>query len=178
MKAIPDTNNQYFAEENGSVYSMKYKDLRKLKMSIDKSGYGFYTLRINGKYKGVKAHRLIAKTFIDNNENKEQVNHINGIKTDNRVENLEWCTAKENTRHAIKCGLHIPNGINGTSTTRGGKALFTIEEASDLIEMKEAIKLTIKEISIIANCSYHAISNIINNKNSHFKGGVYVSNNS
>jgi hypothetical protein len=67
--------------------------------------YKQFSIRANGKMYALKIHRVIAEAFIPNPENKPCVNHINGIKTDNRIENLEWCTFSENTKHAYSNGL-------------------------------------------------------------------------
>jgi hypothetical protein len=72
---------------------------------ITKKGYCRCTLNLDGLKKNHLVHQLVAKTFIDNKECKPEVNHKNGIKTDNRLENLEWVTTKENVRHAIQMGL-------------------------------------------------------------------------
>lgn len=69
------------------------------------NGYCICSLSKNGKSIRPYIHIIVAKTFLDNPEQKEQVNHINGIKTDNRVENLEWVTQSENMRHAFDTGL-------------------------------------------------------------------------
>ena len=78
---------------------------RILKQGTMTSGYPFVTLALNAVNKSYGVHILLAKAFIPNPENKKCVNHINGVKTDNRLENLEWMTYKENAIHAVKTGL-------------------------------------------------------------------------
>ena len=74
------------------------------KVFVKDDGYIATTLG-NGKQSYKYVHRLVAEAFIKNKHNKPQVNHINGIKGDNRAENLEWVTPAENIRHAIDTGL-------------------------------------------------------------------------
>ena len=74
---------------------------------INKTGYCRCTLNINGEKKNHLVHRLVANAFLINEENKPTVNHINCIKTDNRLENLEWSTVKENYLHSVENGLQI-----------------------------------------------------------------------
>lgn len=80
-----------------------------MKHNAGKRGYKSIMLHLNSKPMRFYVHRLVAIAFLGNPENKKEVNHINGIKHDNRVENLEWVTQKENKKHAVKIGL-IPKG--------------------------------------------------------------------
>jgi len=106
---------EYKINDKGVVFSSyKYKtnkicnEWRPLKQVLDtKIGYYLVTL-VNSTTKNRSnqfIHRLLAKAFIPNPEGKPQVNHIDGDKTNNSLDNLEWCTAKENSQHAVSLGL-------------------------------------------------------------------------
>jgi hypothetical protein len=84
-------------------YGLKTEKI--LKPKGDKDGYYRVSLCKNGKVKDFKIHRLVAINFIDNPINKPTVNHINGKRNDNRLENLEWATHSEQNYHLYKMGL-------------------------------------------------------------------------
>lgn len=105
-KEIPNTKGRYQVNDNGDVISFqpgKPPVLKKIR--IDRGGYATVRLSVNGKQKTCFVHRLVAEAFLDNELGKYEVNHINGIKTDNRVNNLEWVTHAENIQHAYAAGL-------------------------------------------------------------------------
>lgn len=96
-------NPNYRVNELGEVYSFRQNKVLSPKVNHD--GYLRIQLWDRGKCEFVSIHRLVAEAFIPNEEGKPFVNHIDGDKQNNSVENLEWCTQKENIAHAWKTGL-------------------------------------------------------------------------
>lgn len=103
-KDIPGYLGLYKVSNLGNVIGTKRKGTNgaPLKQHVSKAGYYYIHLYKNGVGKPFKIHRLVAITFIPNPENKSQINHKDGNKLNNNVENLEWATPKENTQHALK----------------------------------------------------------------------------
>lgn len=98
----PLLNGKYFISNFGRVYSSYSKGI--MKPFETKKGYLQVCLFDKGKKKGWLVHRLVAMEFIPNESGCEQINHKDCNKQNNRVENLEWCSALENVRHAVKNG--------------------------------------------------------------------------
>lgn len=134
----------YYVTNNGIVINFQTREIKK--QFLDRKGYSVVTLYKDNKPKNIRVHRLVALAFIDNPNNKPEVNHKNGVKTDNRVENLEWTTTRENSTHrtivlgkgnikpvrCVETGLIYPSGLSAaklcnTSSGAISKSCYDVE---------------------------------------------------
>jgi hypothetical protein len=103
----------------------------------------------NSKEKNIRVHRIVAEAFIPNTCNKTQINHIDGNKTNNRVDNLEWCTCSENINHAYKTGLS--ENKQKIRIKQFDQNYNLINEFESLIEASQKTKIPISSISFCIN---------------------------
>lgn len=151
-KDIQGYKNRYQVSNHGKVRSLKRNNI--LKPEIKNDGYLRVCLYANGKKKHKRINRLVARAFIENQNNKSQVNHKDGNKKNNHVSNLEWMTDKENKKHSVKNGLNAYGERNGKSKLK----------KDDILKIRKKIKNqeSIKLIAIQFNVSITTIYRIKN----------------
>jgi len=119
-REIEGFEGKYIISNYGEVISLprfkqnnsklQYVEPKEIPAHIGAKGYVYIMLYKNAKSYNLRLHRLVAKAFIPNPENKPQINHLDGNKKNNRVDNLEWCNQSENEKHAYRIGLAKPRG--------------------------------------------------------------------
>lgn len=146
----------------GRVFSKRTCKI--LKLHKNKSGYLLLSTKIGGRSgKSVcfKVHRLVADAFIENPENKPFVNHKNGVKDFNQVQNLEWCTASENSKHAYENGLAKGRkGVNQNSPKLTPEDVIYIRDNYVPRHPIFGARALAKKFSV----NHERISSVINNK--------------
>jgi predicted P-loop ATPase len=145
---------RYNIDKDGNVVNKKTK--KQIRPQDNGKGYKKVTLTINSKQIQRYIHRLVASIYLSNENGYNQVNHINGIKNDNRVENLEWCTNSLNQIHAQK--THLKS--NGNELWNGK---FSKEQIAKIKEMKSNGILQYK-IAEIMGTTKGTISEILSGK--------------
>ena len=167
-KSVKDYEGIYEVSNYGNVKSLDHYCVnrlgtgkqtgRVLKQQKSNKGYLRVTLSYNKKRFTTGVHRLVALEFIPNTENKPQVNHVNGIKHDNRAENLEWCTNSENQIHAVKSKL-----IKYNLAEKHHNSKLSNKEVLNVRALFK-IGFTNKELANDYGISQSAMSNILRNK--------------
>lgn len=144
-KDIPNYIGVYKISTYGNIKSLKrstknqYKNIEKIKSTfITNSGYIAVDLFKKSRAERFLVHRLVAKIFIPNPNNLPQVNHIDGNKQNNNINNLEWCSNSQNMKHAYKNKLEIPNR----------KVIMQFSKDGEFIKEWESINLASKELKI------------------------------
>jgi predicted XRE-type DNA-binding protein len=169
-KDIPEFEGLYQASTLGNIRSLdkvvpkwnkpfkrKVKG-RVLKKNKINGGYNAVALHKDLVQKSFKVSRLIAKTFVDNPENKPEVNHINSDRTDDRACNLEWCTRSENMKHSYKHGNNSQKGENNAFST------LTKKEVLEIRKLFKEQAIPQKDLAEMFNISRVTIHNVVRRK--------------
>jgi len=150
FKELTWTDGRYYVSNYGNVKSVggkknKRKKYTIMKTQINNNGYKFLKLFYNGKHHTFLVHRLVAIAFMGEHEGMD-INHKDGNKLNNRLENLEWCTRKENMKHCTLNGLR--SDIKKVIAIKKGKAVSKGYHSRDLAEKMIKENLIPKETNI------------------------------
>lgn len=168
-------NENYICDKFGNFYSIcvenirngkKYKQYRILPIhgSIEVS-YVVFRITVNGIRKHLRAHRLMANSWLGEHKGLV-VNHIDGNKLNNSLDNLEWCTIAENNKHAIRCGLYDPRAMN--------KRVYSLpkEEWMTVYILHKHCNYSYRRLGVMNRCSRGEIESICN-RIDEMLGGVF-----
>ena len=153
-KSIKNFPN-YSVSTKGEIWSSKSN--RKLSPYKSGQGYKAIVLCLNGKKYRRYIHRLIGEVFLNLKKNQE-INHINGLKNDNRLENLEVCDKSHNMKHSYKLGLHIPYKRDGGQNPNAKISKFDVDDIRNLFKNGK----TLKEVARRYNMSISGVHKIKN----------------
>jgi len=168
-RAVVGYEGLYEVSNFGRIKSFNKNGNNKNSIRIQRAnqfGYLVLTISKDNKKKLVQAHRLVAKTFIPNPDNKPQVNHKKGIKTDNRVSELEWATRSENSLHSFHI-LNNRKALDNLDMLTELNTIFKEKEIKDVL-VKRASGLSVIEIAKEYNAHRSTITNIIRNNKDKF----------
>lgn len=158
IKPLKGYKGFYNISSEGKVFSLKNK--KELKLRYHNSGYIRLALYKEGKRNDIFLHRLVAINFLENPNFKLQVNHKDGNKMNNKVDNLEWVSPSENSLHSYKVGLQFP--------IRGEKhysAKLTCEEVKSIRNLYIPRKYSQRRLAKEFNVHQSSIKDILSGKN-------------
>lgn len=161
-KVIELCGVEYIVDTEGKIYSTHNNGRgqyhKELHQRLNRDGYYEVTVGINKNRTTKRVSRIIAEAFIDNPLNLPEVDHKNDIRTDNRVENLQWISHEDNVAK-----IPFEKGSNARKGSKNGRATFTEQQ---VIEMRQLYTsgVTIQEISKMYNSKWSTIGNIVNKK--------------
>lgn len=159
-KEIKGYEGKYIISNYGEIISLprykqnnsklQYVEPKEILRYVNKNnGYVYVQLWNDAKFKNIRLHKLVAENFIENVDNKPQINHIDGNKENNRVDNLEWCTCKENIQHAYKNNLKT--NTQQIKIKQFDKKHKFIQEFDSLSEASKILNISIGNISQCIN---------------------------
>lgn len=159
-KDIAGYSGLYKISNHGNVYSCISR--KTLKQVISSTGYSHVTLYLHGKAKTASVHILVANAFLDTPSGAQEINHKDGVKTNNNADNLEWVTKSENQRHAIKLGLRPSSPMKGKSGDRNPRSKIIYQYNLDGTFVRKWVGIT--ETARAMNCSASTISACLNRR--------------
>lgn len=150
---IKSGNTKYCVSSFGRIWSSNHGII---KTPLNNSGYPHFNRVINGKRVRTLVHRMLAIAFLENPENKPTVNHKNGVRSDNRIENLEWATSSEQNQHSVTI-----LGRKGAINAHRKKSIKAInDDTGEIIECAG-----IREMGRKLKIPYQGIQAVLKNPN-------------